>query len=257
MNRFQIGFGKWLSVPVRQFSDLILPVDNILGCNLRQFSLGEIRQDLLFDDALLCKPGIELQLWFDILLIQLDEALKGHIDVRLFLHQELTFPGKSLLLGGKPTLEFLLPLTFPVGIAKLYIPGTVVLVLKRCHNCSLLSVFLSSCTVELLVEELAVNPPGNCDAPGFCQFLVQLANQLVGVGYRYAQFLGHFVNAHKNLVCHGKYLPFSVVRDCGLRLLRSIHASLLMAITLSRLYPGIGQSILCAIISKLLCLVSL
>ncbi|EFB76736.1 hypothetical protein SUBVAR_05116 [Subdoligranulum variabile DSM 15176] len=39
--------------------------------------------------------------------------------------------------------------------------------------------------------------------------------------------------------------------------MRSIHASLLMAITLSRLYPEIRQSILCAIISKLLCLVSL
>ena len=124
-------------------------------------------------------------------------------------------------------------------------------------DCSLLSVFLSSCTVELLVEELAVNPPGNCDAPGFGQFLVQLANQLVGVGYRYAQFLGHFVNTHKNLVCHDKYLPFSVVRDCGLRLLRSIYASLLMAITLSRLSPEIGRSILCAIISKLLCLAPL
>ena len=81
------------------------------------------------------------------------------------------------------------------------------------------------------MEELAVDPPGNRDAAGFRQFLVHLPDELIGVGYGHPQLLGHFIDAHKNLVCHDKYLPFLVVGDCGLQVLCFINASLLMSAT--------------------------
>ena len=82
------------------------------------------------------------------------------------------------------------------------------------------------------MEELAVDPPGNGDAAGFRQFFVHLPDELVGIGHGYPQFLGHFIDAHKNLICHNKYLPFLIVGDCCLRLLRSINASLPMSASL-------------------------
>ena len=60
---------------------------------------------------------------------------------------------------------------------------------------------LGSRAVELLVEELAVDPPGNRDAAGFRQFLVHLPDELVGVGPRHAQLVRHLVYPDK-LVFH-------------------------------------------------------
>ena len=92
---------------------------------------------------------------------------------------------------------------------------------------------LGSRAIKLLVEELAVNPAGNRDAAGFRQFLVHLPDELIGVGYGHPQLFGHFVHTHKNLICHGKSLPFFVVGDCGLQVLCFINASLLMSATFS------------------------
>ena len=99
---------------------------------------------------------------------------------------------------------------------------------------ALLSFRLSPRTVELFMKEFPVDPAGNRDAAGFRQFLVHLPDELIGVGHGYAQLLGHFIDAHKNLVCHGKYLPFFVVGDCCLRFSCFINASLLMSATFSR-----------------------
>ena len=84
------------------------------------------------------------------------------------------------------------------------------------------------------MEKLAVDPTGNSDTAGSGQFLVHLPDELVGVGHGYAQLLGHFIDAHKNLVCHDKYLPFLVFAPCGLWMLCFINASLLMSAIFSQ-----------------------
>ena len=43
-------------------------------------------KDFLLDDALFCQPGVQLQLGLHILLIELGEALKGHVHISLFFH---------------------------------------------------------------------------------------------------------------------------------------------------------------------------
>ena len=60
-----------------------------------------------------------------------------------------------------------------------------------------------------------------------------LASCLEFLGHGHPQLLGHFIDAHKNLVCHGKYLPFFVDRFCLLILL-FIKTSLLSTATFSR-----------------------
>ena len=69
-------------------------------------------------------------------MVEGNEALKGHVHIGLLLHQELPFPFQRFSFGGKTTLEFLLALTLPVGVAELHIPGAGVLVLERCQNYS-------------------------------------------------------------------------------------------------------------------------
>ena len=121
---------------VSHLPNLVLPAHNVLGRDLRQLPLGKIGQDLLFYDALLGKPGVELQLGLNIPLIESNEAPKGHVHIGLLFHQELSFPLQRFSLGGKTTLELLLALTLLVGVAELHIPGAVVLVLERRHNYS-------------------------------------------------------------------------------------------------------------------------
>jgi hypothetical protein len=64
------------------------------------------------------------------------------------------------------------------------------------------------------VEKLSVNSPGNGDAAGFSPFLIQLSNDPIGKGDGDPQLLCHFVDTHKNLISHNKYLPFFVDRFC-------------------------------------------
>ena len=68
---------------VPHFPDLVLPAHDVLGCDLRQLPLGKIGQDLLLDNALLGAPGVEFQLGLDVLLIENNEALKGHVHIGL------------------------------------------------------------------------------------------------------------------------------------------------------------------------------
>lgn len=215
---------------VPHFPDLVLPAHDVLGRDLRQLPLGKIGQDLLLDNALLGEPGIEFQLGFNVLLIEGNEALKDHVHIGLLFHQELPFPFQGLPFGGKAPFEILLALTLPVGVEELHISGAVVLVLERCHKLLPLSRRLGSRAIKLLMEELAVDPPGNRDAAGFRQFLVHLPDELVCVGDGYPQL---FVHTHKNLICHGKSLPF-FGGDCCLKVLCFINASLLMSATFSQ-----------------------
>lgn len=219
---------------VPHFPDLVLPAHDVLGCDLRQLPLGKIGQDLLLDNALLGALGVEFQLGLDVLLIEGNEALKGHVHIGLLFHQELPFPFQGLPFGGKAPFELLLALALPVGVAELHIPGAVILVFECCHKSLPLSHRLGSHAIKLLMEELAVDPPGNRDAAGFRQFLVHLPDELVGVGDGYPQLFGHFVHTHKNLICHGKSLPFFVGGDCCLQVLCIINTSLLMSATFSQ-----------------------
>ena len=169
VDRFQIGLGQRPSMTIGQLPYFVLPVDDVLGCDLRELSIPKIREDFLLNDALFGKPCVQFELWLHVFLVQRHEALKAHVDVRLFLHQELPFPCLCLLLGSKATLQFLLPGSLPIGVAKLHIPCTVVPVLKCCHKSALLS-FLGS--VELFIEKLSVHATGNCNAAGLCQLFI-------------------------------------------------------------------------------------
>ena len=52
-----------------KIANFILPVNDVLGRNLRQLPFGKVGQNLLLDDALFGEPGVELQLGLDVLLI--------------------------------------------------------------------------------------------------------------------------------------------------------------------------------------------
>ena len=134
VNCLQVSFRQRFAVAVPQLPNFILPTDNVLCRDFRKFSIRKIGEDLFLDDTLLGKPGIELQLGFNVLLIESNKTLKGHVHISLFFHQELPFPFQRFSLGGKATLELLLAFTLPIGVAELNIPGAIVLIFERCHN---------------------------------------------------------------------------------------------------------------------------
>ena len=136
VQRLQVGLGEGLAFFVGHGAHFILPVDHILGRDLGKLLFSEIGQDLLLNDALFGLPGVQLDPGLDILLVQLREALEGHIDVGLLLHQEFPLPGLGFALGGEAALHFLLALTLPVGIAELHKPGAVFFVLEYTHGYS-------------------------------------------------------------------------------------------------------------------------
>ena len=68
------------------------------------------------------------------------EALERHPHIGLLLHQELAFPGKSFFFSRKTSFELLLSLPSPICVAELDVPRAVILVPKRRHQASLLSV---------------------------------------------------------------------------------------------------------------------
>ena len=134
VQRLQVGLGERLALIIFHGAHLVLPVDHILGGDLCQLPLAEVGQDLLLNDALLGFPGVQFDLGLDVLLVQLCKALEAHVHICLLFHQEGALPCQGFPLGGKAALELLLPLAPPVGVAELYIPGAVFLVLECSHS---------------------------------------------------------------------------------------------------------------------------
>ena len=118
---------------VGKVANFILPVNNVLSRDLRQLPLAEIRQNFLLDNTFLSKPGVEFQLGLDVLFVQGNKALKCHIYIGLFLHQEFPFPGQRLFFGCKTAFKLLLALTPPVRVTELNIPGSVVFIFECGH----------------------------------------------------------------------------------------------------------------------------
>ena len=61
-------------------------------------------EKVLFDDALLGEPSVELQLGLDVFFVKCHKALEAHIDVSLLLHQKLALPCLRLFFRGKAAL---------------------------------------------------------------------------------------------------------------------------------------------------------
>ena len=57
-------------------------------------------------------------------------------------------------------------------------------------------------SVELLMEELAVDPACNGDAAGLSQLFIQLTDELIRIRNRYAKLFRDFIDSHQNFSCH-------------------------------------------------------
>ena len=116
VNRFEIGGRITLAVFISPCQHHILPCDNISGFDLRDLLILEVGKDFLIDDTGFHHPGIELQAFFEIPLINLYEGFKGHIQITGGLVQELALPLQSLPLCGETALYLAVTLALPVGV---------------------------------------------------------------------------------------------------------------------------------------------
>ena len=112
-----------LAVLVLVVQHLILPGDNLLGCDFTHFQFAEIGQQLGTDDMFLGGPGILLEPGFYVCRVEVHEALKGHVQVGSGFIKLLPLPCLCLPLGLEAPLLGLLARTIPVGIAVDRPPG--------------------------------------------------------------------------------------------------------------------------------------
>ena len=126
-----MGIGLVFLVTVGK--QLVLPRNHILGGDLVNLALAEVRQDLGLDDMLLGLPSAFFQPCFEIGRINLYKCLKAHIQVSCALLLEFLFPFQRFTAGCKPSFAFRLALACPIRVLRYHIPRTVVLVLISRH----------------------------------------------------------------------------------------------------------------------------
>ena len=92
VHRLKIDRRIRFSVFIAVFNHLVLPGDNLLGCDLTHSQFSEIGQQFGADDMLLGRPGIFLQTCFHVGSIKLHKALEGHIQVSTALNKLFPLP---------------------------------------------------------------------------------------------------------------------------------------------------------------------
>ena len=133
MQRFEIALRIGLVLFVTVGKQLVLPRNHILGGDLVDLALAEVRDDLGLDDMLLGLPSAFFQPCFEIGGVNLHKGFKAHIQVPGALLLELLFPFQSFTAGIKPSLAFLLSCACPVSVLCDHIPFSAFFVLISRH----------------------------------------------------------------------------------------------------------------------------
>lgn len=117
VDRFEIHRRERLAIFIGLFHHRVLPVYHVSWFDLVHAPASEIRKNFAFNNALLCLPGIELDTVFGVLLVELIESLKSHIEVSCVFEKEILLPLGGFTLGLKASLHFAICFAFPVGIS--------------------------------------------------------------------------------------------------------------------------------------------
>ena len=125
------GVGHALFIPVIQ--QFVLPCDNIPGFNICDRSLTEPGKDLCADHIFLRDPRVLFEPVLPVDTVLLNKHRELHIQICCLLHEELTLPGKCLLLRCKVPLHLFPADTITVFIIERTIPCSFFHILIRGH----------------------------------------------------------------------------------------------------------------------------
>lgn len=121
-----------LLIPIGQ--ELVLPSDDVFRVDIAETTLSEVREKFCPGDMILRGPGALLQPGTHVLLIQLAEGFKGHVEISGVLLLKGALPFQRFAFGGEAALAFLLALPLPVLVANHGIPAAVLFILIDGHR---------------------------------------------------------------------------------------------------------------------------
>lgn len=126
------GVRLLLLIPIGQ--ELVLPSDDVFRVDIAETTLSEVREKFCPGDMILRGPGALLQPGTHVLLIQLAEGFKGHVEISGVLLLKGALPFQRFAFGGEAALAFLLALPLPVLVANHGIPAAVLFILIDGHR---------------------------------------------------------------------------------------------------------------------------
>lgn len=128
---FEIHRRERLAIFIGHFHHRVLPVYYVSRFDFVHAPASEIRKDFAFNDTPLNLPSVEFDAIFGVLLVELIESLKSHIEVSCVFEEEVLLPLGSFTLGLKASLYFAICFAFPVGISCGDIPRSVFVFVNR------------------------------------------------------------------------------------------------------------------------------
>ena len=123
--------GEQLPIILFQLHNLILPLDDIRGSYIIQFSFSEIRQNLCLNNVLLCQERIAFYSRLQIRQINIHKALKAHTDTLILFHLEVPLPFKGFAFLRKAPLGFLFPCSSQILIIGSHLPHSSLIILDN------------------------------------------------------------------------------------------------------------------------------
>lgn len=131
---FQIGLGIGLSIGQFLLHHLILPADDLYGGDVSQTHISEKGDQLGVDDGGLGLPGAVLQAATQILLVDLAEVGKAHVQAGVQTQAEALLPFHGFPFQCEAAPHQIFCFSSPVLVPSLHIPGVVLLVLVDRHG---------------------------------------------------------------------------------------------------------------------------
>ena len=138
MNAFKICWRKRV-IFITLILYHVLPVSNIIGCNLTNLLFSEIWKNFLVNNIVFRLPCMFTYFMFHSFFILGCQIFKRHIEIGLCFCQFGAFIFQRCFLCGKSTLNLPFSFTSPILIVKRSVPSSSFFVLICWHGLSLLS----------------------------------------------------------------------------------------------------------------------
>ena len=179
MNGFQIGRGEQLPIILFQLHNLILPLDDIRGSYIIQFSFSEIRQNLCLNNVLFCQERIAFYSRLQIRQINIHKTFKAHTDTLILFQLEVPLPFEGFIFLRKAPLGLLLPFSGQILIISPHLPHSGLFVLDNRHLSHLL---ICGQSVDSFHKILCTYTPFYCHESISLKFCIQSPYQLICIG---------------------------------------------------------------------------
>jgi len=134
LDRPDVGLGELLAVFVSFLEELVLPVDDVSGCDVHDPHSAEKRNKLVVDHVLLAAPGGLPEPRPHVFGVDLDELLEGHAGRPRLVREEVPLPFQGFGFALEPSLRRVDCLAVAVGVVEPDEPSAALAVFSDGHG---------------------------------------------------------------------------------------------------------------------------